>query len=101
MRLSLQSSAKQNSQPQALWTVTAVAASMLVVAIGLYLAAWPQGATWQWVPAIGLAALIPVTLAALYLGSPPGLVVAVISSAAILPLLVRGWQLAAPAGPLR
>jgi PAS domain S-box-containing protein len=90
VRLSSESLAKQHSRPQVLWITAATIVSLLAVVIGLYLDAWPQDATWRWVSVISLAYLIPVTLAALRLGSPRGIFVAVAGSVTMLPLLIRG-----------
>jgi PAS domain S-box-containing protein len=75
------------------WPPAAVVASTLVIAVALHVAAWGHDTSWPWVSTIALFYLVPVALAALYLGRPWSLVVAGITVLTLLPLVWRALQL--------
>jgi len=53
---------------------------------------------WDWMPAVGLAYLLPITLLALRPRRVSALVLATAGSLSLLPLVWRGTQVGAPAG---
>ena len=74
------------------WLIVAIGAILVITTSGLYLVAGQRDATWHWLPTITMGYLLAVGLATLCFQIHGGVVTALVSALAIVPLFVHGWQ---------